>query len=500
MFNALLVDDEPTVLETLRNTILWNQFGFDEVFTATDGNKALEIMEIHKIDLLITDIRMPHMNGMDLLKQVRSIYPNTHCILLSAYSEFEYAREAITLGVENYLLKPIQTEEIENTIEKAIDNIYTNQNNYKVLFRNNILLRWATGNISSDELSERASMLNINIYLSNYCVICIKKKQPSVSLSAYQAQCIKALIAEYEIHKLRDNRGRLIFIVGGQNIQPEKIADNLQAIALNMGIGASIALSIGMVVNNSDSLPLSYQTACNLIEAADMTAPEMIVLTKQNISNHEDDVLAKEIHSILLEQDETKRAEEYKILAHNMLALMDTRDKDSVISTLYHSILRVFLLEFPNVEGIQEQIKSRMQLFTMNLTIENFIEAISELLDYTFLLFRYHFEQLSPVIQAAINYIHNNYADSISIKEFCNKNKMSTAYLGYLFKKETGMFFNNYLTQFRICCAISLLKNTDNQINEISKQVGFSSTSYFISCFKKQTGLSPIKYRETYFI
>lgn len=128
---------------------------------------------------------------------------------------------------------------------------------------------------------------------------------------------------------------------------------------------------------------------------------------------------------------------------------------------------------------------------------ESFEGAVRELLEYSCLLFRYCFEQLSPVIRHAVDYIHAHYSESLSIKEFCVKNKMNTAYLGFLFRKETGMFFNNYLTQYRICSAILLLQETDRQIGDIAAEVGFSSTSYFISCFKKQTGLSPIKFRST---
>lgn len=94
-----------------------------------------------------------------------------------------------------------------------------------------------------------------------------------------------------------------------------------------------------------------------------------------------------------------------------------------------------------------------------------------------------------------MDYIHTHYAESLSIKEFCNRNKMNTAYFGYLFKKETGMFFNNYLIQYRICRSLRLLEDTQMPVGEIAEAVGFSSASYFVSSFKKQTGISPVKYR-----
>ena len=193
MYTVLLVDDETTILDALYNCILWQQFGVGTVLTASDGVQALEIISNQTVHLLITDIKMPRMDGMTLLKEVRASHPETHCILLTAYGEFEYARQALQLGVENYLLKPLQKEELEETIEKALDNIYANQKISHHLFRKNILLRWANGNITGEELSERANLLDINLYLPEYCAVCVSPKFPDISLSAYRQKCAEQL-------------------------------------------------------------------------------------------------------------------------------------------------------------------------------------------------------------------------------------------------------------------------------------------------------------------
>ena len=121
-----------------------------------------------------------------------------------------------------------------------------------------------------------------------------------------------------------------------------------------------------------------------------------------------------------------------------------------------------------------------------------------ELIDFTYLLYQHTLNELSPVVHRAVNYIQENYAEQITIKEYCAMCKMSTPYFGHLFKTETGMFFNNYLNQRRLCAAITLLNETDMRISDVAEKCGFASNSYFISCFKKQTGFSPIKYRSQY--
>ena len=116
MYTVLLVDDEEKILEVMKVRIGWQELGVDKLLTASDGQAALEDFEQQRIDLLVTDIRMPRMDGLELIEKVRSLYPDTHCILLTAYGEFEYARRAIQLGVENYLLKPVADVEMEQTI------------------------------------------------------------------------------------------------------------------------------------------------------------------------------------------------------------------------------------------------------------------------------------------------------------------------------------------------------------------------------------------------
>ena len=171
MYNALIVDDEKSILENIQKAIPWEELGIETVFTAQNGSDALSLLEAYHIDLLISDIRMPGMDGLTLLKHVRAVYPNIRCILLSAYGEFEYARTALTLGIENYLLKPLSVEELIASIQKSLDNLAQSKHIDQNLFHDNILLRWITGTISEDELVERTPVLNINLYSRNYSVI-----------------------------------------------------------------------------------------------------------------------------------------------------------------------------------------------------------------------------------------------------------------------------------------------------------------------------------------
>ena len=170
MYTVLLVDDENDVLENFKTIIDWPMYGIENVLTAGNGPEAYDIIRSQHIDLMITDISMPQMDGIQLFKRVHEDYPNIRCIFLSSYSDFTYAKEAISLGVENYLLKPIKVDELNSSIRKSLDNISMHKHIAQNLFLDNVLYRWITDTISCEELTERCRHVNINLYFRNYCV------------------------------------------------------------------------------------------------------------------------------------------------------------------------------------------------------------------------------------------------------------------------------------------------------------------------------------------
>lgn len=400
MYTVLLTDDEKSVIESLKNDVPWATLGVETIFTANDGHQAINIIKKNRVDLLITDIRMPRMDGLELLKWVRSQYPDIHCILLTAYGEFDYAMQALKLGVDNYLMKPMQIQELTETIENALDNIYIKRENREALFRENIMRRWLAGNISSAELGEKTVMIDINIYLSEYCTIAMRKRSASVSFTAFGLECVKQFPSNLEFSSVWDNSGNYIILVGGDQIIREDLALTLRQVAASFSITNLVDISIGELVTDRSNVPMSYQSACSLLDAP------------------------------------------------------------------------------PSNETIRLYSHEIQQPYTNTLDCGN--------------------KDLSPIVIRAIKYITGHYSDGVSMKEFCNEINVSASYLGYLFKKETGMYFNTYLLEFRMAKAIDLLCNSGIKINDIAELTGYSTPNYFITSFKNKTGLSPLKYREMY--
>lgn len=492
MYHVLLADDEESVLNVLRTSIDWQGLGIGTLLTANDGLAALELFERQKIDLLITDIRMPRMDGLELIRSVRRLYPETRCILLTAYGEFDYARQAIDLGVENYLLKPVAKNEIEQTVSNALNNLYHRRQNTSGLLSENILRRWINGSITSEELSERASVLGINLYLPQYCVICIVKRTKA-PISLFRSALVQTLGISCEVWHFWDEKGRFILILGGKSFDTGDLISSLYETAVETRAVEDVAIAVGTTVTETSLLHLSYLTASEIIERSDLTKSRTVL--QSDIMPHAlgSDLLAEELRTLFFEPDEKFRRNGYNHLALKLFKSEMTQD----LSPLMHACIAILVTEFPEQENLQKLVFEQEWTVSGGLDREQFIALIDKLLSTVYALFAGCMEKRSPIIQAALRYIHNSVIEgnSVSVKEFCAKNGMNPAYLGHLFKQETGSFFNDYLMQCRINQSVILLRNPNRKIKDIAEKIGFTSTSYYVKCFREAKGMSPAKYR-----
>ena len=403
MFTILLVDDEPNTIESLTLSVPWSNFGIDTILTAGNGKEALSILQDTNVDLLITDIRMPQMDGIHLLTEIRKTQPDLHCIFLSAYSEFEYAFQAMRLGVDNYIMKPLAIEELCDSIESALDNICINRKNIETLFQENVIRRWVTGKISADELAERASLLGLNVYQNWYCTVVIQKRSNGLSFHTYSQLFSNSFASELSCVAFGDNENRYVLLISDCNFTQQELSEKLIQISDRLGVTNLMDIAIGEIVSDRNSVSRSYQSACQMLD------------TQLQHDSEQGSIFICETNSPLSKSINVRPSTEY-----------------------------------------------------------------------------------SPIVLRAIRHIEENYSNGISLKDFCQMVNINASYLGYLFKKETGTYFNNYLNDYRTEKAIELLTISGEKIGDIATMTGYISTSHFISTFKKKTGMSPLKYRELY--
>jgi two-component system response regulator YesN len=203
--------------------------------------------------------------------------------VLTAYDEFEYAREALQLGAENYLLKPINVKELEFSVRKALDNLnsrriaeQTLNSNYCV-FKDNLLSRWLDGSIEESELRERAGIMSINIFCRNYCVVLLKLLEQSLKINTFLDNIKHYLCSEYNCYYLIESHGAHAFIIGGKKVNSSEVKKKLQMIIDMHNVIPGVFVIIGPVVTNSAEVSLSYQTSLNMLEFLSISTQNSIV-------------------------------------------------------------------------------------------------------------------------------------------------------------------------------------------------------------------------------
>ncbi len=499
MYTVLLVDDEKSILESIQGTVPWEELGISQVLLAQNGQAALDLLETQTVHLMVTDIKMPGMDGITLLKKVRKSYPDIRCILLSAYGEFEYARAALTLGIENYLLKPLSVEELTASIKNSLENIsHSNEMDHN-LFHDNILLRWITGSISQDELVERTPVLNVNTYARNYCIILLRRLAPNINISAISQKYAEALSSDYTAYTLAENENNRIIILDAHEIDSRSLLEKIREAGSKIGHDKDILIAIGAVVFGSMELSKSYNTAESTLQYAMLFASENIVAFSETYDSRMSQAAQKRAQGILEMPTVEAAVAEGKAMLDSLFSLAGSQNEmyslASEIGTIILSKAQEYL-PAKSLAQLEETLLQRCGSLSRHFSKDGYYRWLEELITETWLLYHSKTGSISPIVNQAIQYIKENYSTSVSIKEFCAKFDMNAAYLGYLFKNETGVFFNDYVNQIRIKNAIWLLENTNHKISDIAARVGFSNVSYFIKCFRNQTGLSPVKYHQ----
>lgn len=493
MYTVLLVDDEESVLSVLKASISWQELGVDVLLTASDGREALELFEQRDIDLLVTDIRMPVMDGIELIRRVRILQPETHCVLLTAYGEFELAQEAIRLGVDNYLLKPVAREEVVQTIESTLDNIYKNRRSSESLLKENTMRRWALGTISAEELGERAAVLGINLYQQAFCVLCMVRRNQA-SIAAFRAACKNFLQQKGQAYGFWDEKGRYILILCGKQFNRETLEEDLLELARREEAQDKVSMAIGTVVGSYEMLHISYQAASDTLETADFSTAGVIVPLAPETMGFDADLLSEELRLLFYEAD-------HKVKKAGTLHLAEKIYRgnwdETIFSSLCRACVHVLTQDFPLNQTLTEQIYAEAEKIVRPHTAEEGKTAAVELLEIVQKIFDACFAQYSPMVQHMILYIRNSVlkGEEISLKVFCARHGVTPAYLGHMMKKETGIFFNEYLLHCRLDRSMILLRNPNYRIKDIAEIVGFSSTSYYVKCFREYKGTSPAKYR-----
>lgn len=526
-YKVLLVDDEEDVFQVIMRKIDWESLGFTIAGYARNGVEALELAEELQPDVVMTDIKMPYMDGLTLCRKLKEQYQNIKVIIFSGFDEFEYAKEAIKIEAEEYILKPVNSNElievfkrIKNNLDKELDeqrNIDKLREYYMKslpVLQESFYTALIEDRIPEEQIEKYA--LNYQVELDGpYYVIAIlhisKHQQEDMLLDPFfLAVSVKRLAEEQLTQKWKSKILTYLsdVLVIAQLPEMESITtftdemDRFCKMAKRV-CSATVTAGIGYVCNQLAQLSLSYNGARNAvsyrvlygntraINIVEMEPQESLdrqweatyierILKKVKIGEQEplekaireftDCIAAAKMsmqnyRTILMEL----LAEIFRFLNNNHIEVQDIFESDNDI---YNQALQLDSTEALKDWLIQKCV--RMQSFVTN-----------ERRDTT-----------KSFVTKAVEYVKDNFADKeLSIDTVCSFLNVSAAYFSTVFKKETGKTFINYLTDYRMEQAVELLLSRDEKTYVIAEKVGYSDPNYFSYVFKKQFGMSPSKYK-----
>lgn len=525
-YSLLLVDDEEEVIQVIMKKINWEDLGFSVVGYANNGVKALEMIEKYQPDVVMTDIKMPYMNGLELTTRIRADYPATKIILFTGFDEFEYAKEAIRLEVGEYILKPVSAVELTDVftnlkikLDKEISekrNMAVLQEHYQKslpLMQNNFYSTLIEGRIQEEELSKYLLDYQIDFTGPFYCCLVIHTSssqvpegmKPLLLAASVQKQAEEHLGEKWQV-KCFTYLGDTLMLaqLKNKNAAPELTdeCDRFCKYALRI-IGAVVTVGIGQVCDTILDLAQSYTSgrtavsyrgiygASRAINIKEIAPQEMEQFTLVN-----DTELSSLFKKIRLGSQEEIIEAANKYLDHIYTVAKSLQQHAVVVVELIGALYRFAA----NNDIAAEPFLGDMKELYLRLpdlepdALRKWLIDIS--ISFNKKLSSARSSSTKSFVLKAEEYVRNNYADEkLSLDDICETLGVSNSYFSTMFKRETGKSFIGYLTDYRMDWASRLLIETDEKSYIIAKRVGYTDPNYFSYVFKRRFGVSPLNYR-----
>ncbi|MGL5315353.1 MAG: response regulator transcription factor [Peptostreptococcaceae bacterium] len=491
MYSVYLLDDEPFILEGLKYIVPWDEYGFEIVGCASNGEDGLQEILNKNIDLIITDIMMPKMTGLELMENLNQHNYDTNVIVLSAFQEFDYAKKAIHMGAENYLLKPIDTDELSDNLKKVYKKLKEKE---KLYFNNNIARNNSLVEVIREKnikTEEELITLGINIKNEKYCVAILELENSQKDIKSILGDAIDGEEIIYGI----ESKSKALLIIDEQ--EHSVIIDKLtilknKLIEMSEGI---IYISLGKCINSINELYISYDTAKSVSEY------KIVYPNISWIKEYKDPCENKNIHH--MEFEELKKVLMDKDFSNTSLCvskMFKTIKENESLTPMQIKIkaIEVFLSVYNHfnetklIKGMHAYLENAINKSTVDeieLEVINMIKYMQSKLEQAE-------NSISPVILKLLQYIEEGYKDDLNLKEISDNLNINSIYLGQLFQKETGVLFSDYINNFRINKSKDLLINTSLKASEIGELVGYANKNYFYRKFKDIVGITPSEWRK----
>ncbi|OLS33530.1 response regulator [Bacillus sp. MRMR6] len=509
MKKVFLVDDEIAIRQGIGNSIDWESQGFIYCGDASDGEVALPLIEKHQPDIVITDIKMPFMDGLELSQILRKKMPNIKIIILSGHDEFEYAREAIRIQVTEYCLKPVSSLDllkilikvslkIDNEVmdKKRIDDLESKIKETKTESKDKFLYELCQGVYNTSEAIREATKFNIDLFSSYYSVMIIECTIESNQIDWIEDEfnCLRFS------RKLKEN----IYILKGESKEQLEHATNILRERLHthedFNPDNALVFGIGRVEDRIQGITSSFSEAD---EEKNYSSIIHKYHSKETMSDIES---KKELHHFnrrdLIDFLKFGSSKDIVSFSRSYSSYLQESKMHSPF-TIYHFLMDFTItithyLKETELNSL-EMMQQISQIEVKASWIRHYNDTLSYMEEMLYLVTTTKEStnsKYSSFVQMAMEYIHDNYTDSqLSLQTISTAVNVSASYLSHIFSQETGITLIEYLTNIRIEKAKELLKTTKNKTYEIAEQVGYSDSQYFCKTFKKVSGMTTKQFK-----
>ncbi len=526
LYSVMLVDDEEDVAKAIARRIDWNSIGFNQPSYADNGLEALDIAEAVQPDVVMTDIQMPYMDGLELARRLKEAQPNIRIIIFSGYDEFEYAKEAIRLQAEEYILKPVNSEELEKVFQRiraSLDRELDERQNIKKLehyyqdslplMREGFYTSLIEGRIPERDMEGTLEDLQIELSGPYYCV-CVMHTSTTHVPEGMNPRLLAVAVRRLAEERLFPGARIRYFNYLGNTVMLAELdsedgltqlideCDKFCRLAASV-LKAVVTIGIGNVTSDMTEISFSFNGARSALSY------RVIFGTSQAISIKE--IAPSETETTVINEEEELREVFKRIRLEDADQLKEAVDQYLGGLDRFGSVqeYRFFAMELVseiyrfaknNRLDLKEVFQETDDVYTMVQRLEK--DDLKQWMCDTCLVMQAmlaekRMSNTQSFVTKAVDYVNENYADKdLSVEKICSHLGVSAAYFSTVFKKETGKTFTNFLTDVRMKRAVEMLIEQEERTYIIAEAVGYSDPNYFSYVFKKQFGVSPSKYKQ----
>ena len=500
MLKVLIADDEPCVREAMKNIINWDECGFIICGEGIDGDDTYQKICNLKPDLVLIDIEMSGKPGLDVIRDIKKKGFAGKFIIVSRYSKFSYAKDAMKYGVKSYLLKPIDEDELFDIVNEIKKEIYCEINlnieNKLELIKEHDLAELCLNNNLEESKKRLNSITNKSLYIA---LISNDKNKfyndNIINVERYLKE--KLVINNINIFKVKN---RIAIIFYDKSI--ESIYSLLKKIKIQIEkeLKENLFITIGKEINNINKINYSYESAEDLMKNRYLYFNEGIIYNDKikNITNSpfSEEEIINNLYTYIEIGEISEIEKSFLLLEKVIIEKKYNEEEIKALLTTYYIKLKDSVMANYHVK---ESLDMDNKIIIEKIYSKNSLhEVINFLIDKFLNISKYVVTNSTDKgIKRIVKYVDNKYYSDLKLESIAEIFNYNSSYLGKLFKDTTGKNFNTYLDNVRIEQAKKLLFEDKLKVYEICEKVGYKNIDYFYCKFKKYVGISPLNYKKT---